>query len=76
MREEQDEVTAKRLEKMLGNKAVNIPMKNDIPAKQPSNLKDGLLLYKYQLDAVSWMKSIEDDIDASKFLMFVDSNNL
>lgn len=39
-------------------------MKSDIPAKQPAGLREGLNLYKYQLDAVSWMKSIEEDIDA------------
>ena len=37
--------------------------KSLIPQKQPTGLRDGLNLYKYQLDAVAWMKSIEDDVN-------------
>ena len=33
-----------------------------IPQKQPSGFREGLNLYQYQLDAVTWMKSVEDDI--------------
>lgn len=35
-----------------------------IPQKQPSSFREGLHLYKYQLDAVSWMKSVEEDVAA------------
>jgi hypothetical protein len=35
--------------------------------KQPSGLRAGLNLYKYQLDAISWMKSIEDDEEIGLF---------
>lgn len=42
--------------------------KSDIPPKQPEGLRDGLNLYKYQLDAVAWMKSIEDEVkEGAKF---------
>ena len=37
--------------------------KSVISQRQPDGLKAGFNLYKYQLDAVSWMKSVEEDAD-------------
>lgn len=36
-----------------------------VPQKQPNGLKQ--TLYKYQLDAVNWMKSVEEDVDVGKW---------
>lgn len=53
-----DEVESK-IEKLKFIDAHTI--KTSTTHKQPGGLKTGLNLYKYQLDAVSWMKSIENN---------------
>eukprot|EP01127_Copromyxa_protea_P004061 TRINITY_DN1385_c1_g1_i1.p1 TRINITY_DN1385_c1_g1~~TRINITY_DN1385_c1_g1_i1.p1 ORF type:complete len:391 (-),score=99.57 TRINITY_DN1385_c1_g1_i1:71-1243(-) len=37
-----------------------IPVSTSNPEKQPEGLKEGIKLHKYQLDAVSWMKWVEN----------------
>lgn len=45
----------------LSFKDANTPARSTITQKQPSGFKPGIKLYKYQLDAITWMKSIEDN---------------
>lgn len=42
-----------------------------IPQAQPPGFKESTKLYKYQLDALSWMKAVEEDINAGKTVVSV-----
>mmetsp|Transcript_8090 Transcript_8090/g.11129 ORF Transcript_8090/g.11129 Transcript_8090/m.11129 type:complete len:960 (+) Transcript_8090:695-3574(+) len=59
--EEDKRVTQQRLQQLTENKGPKIPEKQT-ELLQLTGLRNSLKLYKYQLDAVIWMKSIEDDI--------------
>lgn len=54
-----EKLVDKKIKKLSFGDA-NIPVKATTTQKQPSGFKPGLKLYKYQLDAITWMKSIED----------------
>eukprot|EP01103_Thecamoeba_quadrilineata_P004929 TRINITY_DN1479_c0_g1_i2.p1 TRINITY_DN1479_c0_g1~~TRINITY_DN1479_c0_g1_i2.p1 ORF type:complete len:1029 (-),score=183.17 TRINITY_DN1479_c0_g1_i2:146-3232(-) len=47
--------------KIADKASVNLPMKALIPQNQPNGFRSGLELHKYQLEAVTWMKSVEED---------------
>lgn len=48
--------------------------KTSIPQKQPRGFKEGINLFKYQLDALSWMKSVEDDLASGFAFMYASTD--
>eukprot|EP00029_Vermamoeba_vermiformis_P009184 TRINITY_DN4500_c0_g1_i2.p1 TRINITY_DN4500_c0_g1~~TRINITY_DN4500_c0_g1_i2.p1 ORF type:complete len:980 (+),score=214.26 TRINITY_DN4500_c0_g1_i2:150-3089(+) len=63
-----DRVGAEWRTDMVGYKSQNLdyvsrPMKSVTAQKQPDGFKTDINLFKYQLDAVTWMKSIENNAD-------------
>eukprot|EP00029_Vermamoeba_vermiformis_P008911 TRINITY_DN4297_c1_g1_i1.p1 TRINITY_DN4297_c1_g1~~TRINITY_DN4297_c1_g1_i1.p1 ORF type:complete len:1047 (+),score=234.72 TRINITY_DN4297_c1_g1_i1:95-3235(+) len=52
-----------RLANISAAKFSSIPRRSFTAQQQPEGFKDEIKLYKYQLDAISWMKSVEDNKD-------------
>eukprot|EP01103_Thecamoeba_quadrilineata_P004931 TRINITY_DN1479_c0_g2_i3.p1 TRINITY_DN1479_c0_g2~~TRINITY_DN1479_c0_g2_i3.p1 ORF type:complete len:989 (-),score=204.70 TRINITY_DN1479_c0_g2_i3:614-3580(-) len=61
VRNEDWRFTQKFLQTKVADQSANLPMKPLIPQSQPIRFRAGLELHKYQLEAVSWMKSVEED---------------
>jgi SNF2 family DNA or RNA helicase len=54
---------ADKLTTISSTKQSSIPKRSFTAQQQPEGFKDEIKLYKYQLDAISWMKSVEDNKD-------------